>query len=326
MECLGAERGSLILHNRAKRNVYQLQLAAARGLPLASELKTTVLDKSAGVLGQVLKERKPLVSSDILSDCPDLAGGDERGYTTRSCLCVPVIKRDRILGIFSFTNRKNEMPPFAKSDLQLIQPMLDSATVIIAEGVRFNSLQLDFMDLTSLALVKMVETRLPWRQGHSQRVAAYSREIARRLGLTNQEVVEIERAANIHDIGLIGVKPELLSLESAFGQREREITEGHTSLGWKLLQTMPYGQLEQDVVLHHHERMNGNGYPDGLNGSNIPLPARIVAAADVFDALTSPRPHRPARTPAIAIEEISAMAGSELDPEITVVLPEIIRA
>jgi hypothetical protein len=325
MESLGAERGSLVLQTRQgpRRNLLKLQ--ASRGLQMSEDPAEITLDPNVGLLGHILEEKLPLYTDDIRRDFPRLSGQANRSYTSRSCLCVPVVNRGQVLGVFNYSNRKHGLDPFGKLDLDRVKPLIDSAAAIISEGQRFDSLQQDFISLASLSLVRMAEVQLPWRDGHAQRVSTYSLEIGRHLGLPEKELTALEQSAMLHDIGMIGIHPQILAQEHRFNRHDLEIIKSHTALGWKLLQALPFGRTERDVVLHHHEKIDGSGYPDGLKGTRIPVTARIVAAADVFDALTSQRPHRPARTPAEALREISAMAGAHLDPEITAIMPEIIR-
>jgi GGDEF domain-containing protein/GAF domain-containing protein len=325
MESLGAERGSLVLQTRQgpRRNLLKLQ--SARGLQMKEDPGEVVLNPSEGLLGHILEEKLPLFTADVRRDFPRLTGRPDRNYTNRSCLCVPVVNRGQVLGVFSYSNRKHGMDPFDKIDLERVKPLIDSAAAIISEGQRFDSLQQDFISLASLSLVRMAEVQLPWRDGHAQRVSTYSLEIGRHLGFPEKDLTALEQSAMLHDIGMIGIHPQVLAQEHRFNRHDLEIIKSHTALGWKLLKALPFGRTERDVVLHHHEKVDGSGYPDGLKGTHIPITARIVAAADIFDALTSQRPHRPAMTPAEALQEISAMAGTHLDPRITAVMPEIIR-
>jgi len=325
MESLGAERGSLVLQTRQgpRRNLVKIQ--ASRGLNLTEDPSEMDLSPQEGLLGHIFEEKLPLFTDDVRRDFPRLTGQPNRHYTDRSCLCVPVVNRGQVLGVFSYANRKKGLHSFGKSDLDRVKPLTDSAAAIISEGLRFDSLQQDFISLAALSMVRMSEVQVPWRDGHAQRVSTYALEIGRHLGLPEKELNALEQSAMLHDIGMIGIHPQVLSQEHRFSWQDLEIIKSHTALGWKLLQSLPFGRTERDVVLHHHERMDGTGYPDGLKGARIPATARIVAAADIFDALTSSRPHRPAMTPAEALKEIADMAGSHLDPEITAVMPEIIR-
>lgn len=325
MESLGAERGSLVLQTRQGPRRNQLKLQASRGLQMSEDPTEIALDPHAGLLGHILEEKLPLYTDDIRRDFPRLSGKANRNYTNRSCLCVPVVNRGQVLGVFNYSNRKHGLDPFGKVDLDRVKPLIDSAAALISEGQRFDSLQQDFIALASLSLVRMAEVQLPWRDGHAQRVSTYSLEIGRHLGLPEKELTALEQSAMLHDIGMIGIHPQVLAQEHRFNRHDMEIIKSHTALGWKLLQSLPFNRTERDVVLHHHEKVDGSGYPDGLKGSHIPITARIVAAADIFDALTSQRPHRPALTPAEALQEIAAMAGTHLDPEIAAVMPEIIR-
>ncbi|OAQ20323.1 response regulator [Thermosulfurimonas dismutans] len=159
---------------------------------------------------------------------------------------------------------------------------------------------------------------------HIQRMAHYSAIVARRLGL-NEEVVEsILYAAPLHDIGKIGIPDEVLLKPGPLDEREWEIMKKHTEIGAEILKGTNSGfvRLGEIVALYHHERWDGTGYPRGLKGSEIPLAARIVAVADVFDAVTSDRPYRKALSTEEAFKIIEEGIGSHFDPKVAEVFLE----
>jgi HD-GYP domain-containing protein (c-di-GMP phosphodiesterase class II) len=167
-------------------------------------------------------------------------------------------------------------------------------------------------------LVTALEARVPGAAGHAGRVAAQSRLVAGRLGLGPAEVRLVECAAWVHDVGKIIVSPEILEKPGRLSRFEHEEIQRHAAFGGRLAESLGDPRLSA-IVRHHHERIDGSGYPDGLRGNAIPIGARIVAVADTFDALTSARPYREAFSPAAAIELLEAEAGCTLDPTIVTV-------
>jgi putative nucleotidyltransferase with HDIG domain len=164
------------------------------------------------------------------------------------------------------------------------------------------------------SLVVALEARDPYTRSHSRNVARYSAKLAQRLGLGEAEVDEIHLAGQLHDIGKIGVKDEVLLKPGALTRDEFGEIMKHPELSVNILKPFRHLDNIRAAIRHHHERMNGSGYPDGLKGEQIPLSARIMAVADAFDAMTSDRPYRPALSVEDTVAELKRMSGPLLDP------------
>lgn len=162
-------------------------------------------------------------------------------------------------------------------------------------------------------LADLVDFRDRYTANHSRRVAVFAREIAIVLGLEPVEVLKIERAARVHDLGKVMIDLALLSKPGKLSDDEWRIFKSHPASGWDILRGFPDFRGESQYVRHHHERIDGTGYPDGLVGGAIPLGARIIAVADGFDAMASPRPYRPALAPDVVIAELERGRGSQWD-------------
>jgi HD-GYP domain-containing protein (c-di-GMP phosphodiesterase class II) len=158
-----------------------------------------------------------------------------------------------------------------------------------------------------------LDARDPYLDGHSRRVARYATMIARRMDLPHAQVERVQVAAAVHDIGKLHVPTEVLRKPRRLTDAEFELTKRHTSEGAAMVECLGDPQLVA-AVRGHHERWDGNGYPDGLAGERISLDARIIAVADTFDAITSARPYRPAARHQQALDVIAAEAGQQLDP------------
>lgn len=169
---------------------------------------------------------------------------------------------------------------------------------------------------TLLRLAKAGEYRDEGTGNHVIRMAKYSRQIAEQLGLSKLECDDIEAAAPMHDIGKIGIPDHVLLKPGKFNAEEWEIMQSHTTIGYGILSNSQskYMQMGAVIALYHHERFDGKGYPNGLEGADIPLIARIVSVADVYDALVSVRPYKEAWTITEAIDYIKQQAGTQLDP------------
>jgi HD-GYP domain-containing protein (c-di-GMP phosphodiesterase class II) len=161
-------------------------------------------------------------------------------------------------------------------------------------------------------LAAELESRDPYTHGHSRRVARHAVIIAIRMGLGEHEVATIRAAAALHDVGKINTPRAVLHKPGRLTDVELALIELHPVDGAEIVSTLGDPELTA-MVRHHHERLDGTGYPDGLSGTEIPLGARIIAVADTFDAITSTRPYRPARTHDAAMQILDEEAGSRLD-------------
>jgi HD-GYP domain-containing protein (c-di-GMP phosphodiesterase class II) len=166
------------------------------------------------------------------------------------------------------------------------------------------------------ALVEVIEMRDPYTAGHSRRVAASSRLIALKLGLTAEEADVIESAGQVHDIGKIALDPGILAKTTGLSPEEWASMRMHSVHGANVIDRFKAYSRASEAIRHHHESWDGSGYPDGLSGPAIPLAARILAVADAFDAMTSDRPYRSGISAAAAREVLEKGAGQQWDPSV----------
>jgi hypothetical protein len=177
---------------------------------------------------------------------------------------------------------------------------------------------------TLRALVTAEEKKEPHNAGHSDRVAALSEWLAQALGLGHKEVQDIRTAGMLHDIGKIAVPSRLLRGRLALSDEDLVVVAGHARAGVAVVEGIDFLRGSLDGIAHHHERFDGLGYPAGLRGTDIPLSARIVAVADAFDALTTPRAYRDALPVEEALRVITERAGTQFDPLVCGVLPKVL--
>ena len=189
---------------------------------------------------------------------------------------------------------------------KLLESMIDEATLEVREREKE----------TLHRLARAGEFRDAQTGNHIFRMARYSRLIAEAVGLSSVESETIELAAPLHDIGKIGIPDHILMKTSRLTEAEARQMRTHPQMGYEILKDSlsDYVRMGALVALGHHEKFDGTGYPQGLVGDHIPLAARIVAVADVFDALTSARPYKPAWSPGDAFNYLQAQSGSHLDP------------
>jgi putative two-component system response regulator len=155
-----------------------------------------------------------------------------------------------------------------------------------------------------LSLALTVEARDPYTEGHCQRLAEYASALGREIGLSNEEIAALYRGGYLHDVGKIGIADAILQKPTMLNATEYAVMKAHTVIGDRLCGNLRSLALVRPIVRHHHELLNGTGYPDGLAGDRIPLLAQIVGVVDAYDAMTTSRPYRDALTPESAYEEL----------------------
>ncbi|MGV9450493.1 HD-GYP domain-containing protein [Streptomyces sp. NPDC003635] len=178
---------------------------------------------------------------------------------------------------------------------------------------------------TIRALVQAVDIKDGYTRGHSERVGQASMMIARELGMDAERVEVLRFAGILHDVGKLGVPTRLLRKDGPLTPEERRIIELHPEYGHEMVRGISFLGEARAAVLHHHERLDGSGYPYGLVGGQIPESARVVAVADAFDAMTSTRSYRRARPVAVALAELERCAGSQFDPRMVTALARVIE-
>jgi putative nucleotidyltransferase with HDIG domain len=165
--------------------------------------------------------------------------------------------------------------------------------------------------------VRMLEKKDIYTRGHSQRVSQYAARTAVMLGYTGGSLDQIRLGGDLHDIGKIGTRDAVLNKPGPLTKDEFDEIKKHVVEGEEILEPLRRDQpVVLEIVRSHHERMDGSGFPDGLRGESIPMPARLVCVVDAFDAMTTNRAYRPSRQPAEAMEELHRCAGLQFDPDV----------
>ncbi len=175
------------------------------------------------------------------------------------------------------------------------------------------------------SMADMVDIRDPYTANHSRRVAEYSRALATELGLRPEEIDLVERAARVHDLGKIMVDAAVLTKRGKLTSDDEQQLRQHPITGAQILSRFPQFSLATSYVRHHHERMDGTGYPDGLKGDDIPLGARIIAVADAFDSMSMARPYRGGLPMEVVLAELERHRGSQWDEQIVDKLTTLIE-
>lgn len=177
---------------------------------------------------------------------------------------------------------------------------------------------------TVKTIVAAIEAKAPYVKGHADRVANYALAIAREMGYSDKALTRLQYLALLHDAGKIGIRDYILKKPGPLTSEEFESVKEHSVIGEGIIRKIKFLSSGADIVRHHHERFDGMGYPDGLQGYDIPEGARILAVADAFDAMTTDRPYKAAKSKAEAIAELDELAGSLFDPRIVELFKKIL--
>ncbi|MDP2168057.1 MAG: HD domain-containing protein [Thermodesulfovibrionales bacterium] len=183
-------------------------------------------------------------------------------------------------------------------------------------------LDVSYKELKSLydglifAFASALDAKSPWTKGHSERVTAYAVSIAEEMGLSEKDIETLRTAALLHDIGKIGTYDVILDKPGRLTDEEFALVMQHPAKGAEFLKHIDQMSKVIPIIRHHHERMDGSGYPDRLNSGDIPLMARILCIADSFDSMTADRPYRPSPGKDYAVSEIKRCSGTQFDPEV----------
>ncbi len=284
----------------------------ATGLGAHNVINLTVpVNKS--IVGNTILSQQPLLIEDAQQDPRLNRRVDAKtGLITRTLMSVPMVREGVSIGALQAINKRGGAL-FNQDDLSLFTSIASSAALAIENARLFQELQASY-DMTLDALTAALDLRDRETEGHSRRVVAYTLRLAESLGLDEAARREIRRGALLHDVGKIGVPDRILLKPGPLDPEERQEIQTHPQKGYEMLLGIPPLMTPIQVVLAHHEKWDGSGYPLGLRGEAIPLGARLFAIADVFDALTSDRPYRKQMTYEAARDIIAKDAGRHFDP------------
>ena len=233
------------------------------------------------------------------------------GARPAAFLFSPLVSKGVLVGVLTLGYRAPTEP--APEHLVRLRQIADQTVVALSRARLVDELTQN--DLGTLqALARAVDTNSHWTAGHSERVTTLAIDIGRELGLPPHEIDLLHRGGLLHDIGKIGVPPAILDKEGKLSEEERSVIQGHPSHGVTILRPIPNLQKVLSIVSQHHERYDGKGYPNGLSGDSISLHARIVAVADVVDALATHRPYRPGWPREKVLDYARENAGRHFDP------------
>jgi HD-GYP domain-containing protein (c-di-GMP phosphodiesterase class II) len=303
-----------------------LRLHVATG-DRGDKLKAVTVPVGQGLIGECVKTGQRILVADVAQDPRHHKQVDERsGFVTRSILSVPLrapsiqlggergVLEESIIGGAQAVNKRGG-GTFTEDDIELFEALASQAATVLQLARLYEDTSKLFEGVIKV-VAGAVDAKDPYTQGHSQRVSEFSVAIAEELGLPREQIYHIRIGGILHDVGKIGVPDAILKKPDRLTEEEMDEMRQHPNKGYEIMQQEELRWLLRDelpALLEHHERLDGRGYPNGLKGEQIHAIGRIVAVADVFDALTSDRPYRNGMSIEDAFTILRRGAGTELD-------------
>ncbi len=306
-----SEVGSLLLIDEEKNELFFEVALGEKG----EKVKEIRLRMGEGIAGWVAKTGEPVIIDDVQNDPRFFKDADKKSsFVTRNMMCVPVKSEGKAIGVLQSIN-KLKGGKFTKDDLEGFISLADQVAIAIEKSRLYQELR-DTFFCAAEALADAIEKRDPYTGGHTKRVLQYSMTIGKYLDLKESELERLRLAAVLHDIGKIGIEDSILRKKDKLSPDEYEMVKKHPVWGAEIM-----GHIKQlkDVIpgmRYHHERMDGNGYPDHLHDNEIPIIAKIISVADTFDAITTERPYQESLSVNVAFKELRGSAGTQFDSRV----------
>jgi len=299
----------LLSHDRS-----ELSIQVSYGLE-EEVVKSARVPIGQGIAGRVAATGRPLLIEDIEEQREAVPVGRDNHpqYETKSLISVPLKLDGEVVGVVN-CNNKVSGESFYPDDLSLLVTLTDKVVHALGRALRYEDVR-DELERTVDALEALLRLQHEG-VGTSRRAARLAMDLGRRLGLTRRQILALQYACLIHDVGMTAIDSTIVRKAGPLTEQEREIVESHPGQGVDLLEPFLSADDLDEIVRYHHERVDGTGYPSGLTGEHIPLPARILAIVDAYDAMTSDRAWRGARSPAEAAAELIDNAGTQFDAEV----------
>jgi len=317
MAQLSVDAAAILFH---RAGTQQLEYAASRGFHTEASLHPSI-QMGEGFAGNVAITRKTIHIPD-LSLVPDM--GDQlmpiEAEAFKVYYGVPLIAKGQVKGVLEVFLRTSRT--IDQERLEFLEALAGQAAIALDNSSLFEQLQDSNTELsiaydaTLEGWAKALELRDRETVGHAHRVIEMTLRVADRLGMRGETLQHIRRGALLHDIGKMGIPDSILLKPGPLNPNEWEIMRQHPVHAYEMLKTIDYLSPALEIPYCHHEKWDGNGYPQGLKGTSIPISARIFAVVDVWDALTSDRPYRSAWSEHRALEYIQRESGRHFDPQV----------
>jgi putative nucleotidyltransferase with HDIG domain len=304
---------------RLNPSTQTLEYAAGRGFHTRT-IEQTSLRLGEGLAGRAALEQRTVYVPNLSERSGFTRTGlfTEEGFVTY--YAVPLIARGRVLGVLEIFHRSLHVG--SDEWHEFLRNLVEQTVIAIDNAELFHNLErsnielVQAYDVTIEGWAYALDLKDKETEGHSRRVMELTLRIAREMGVKEEELVHIRRGALLHDIGKMGIHDAILLKPRKLTDEEWEIMQKHPVYAYQMLSRIEYLRPALDIPYCHHEKWDGSGYPQGLKGEEIPLPARIFAVVDTYDALTNHRPYRKAWPKEKALEYLHEQSGKHFDPRV----------
>ncbi|NVN92547.1 MAG: PAS domain S-box protein [Desulfuromonadales bacterium] len=321
---LGADAADILLLN----NAYWLEPAVDLGFRTNATMKKSIT-LGSGIAGRAALEHRIVHIPDVRDtdvDPDDAQFPAEEEFITY--FCVPLVAKGKLVGVMEIYYRSPQL--LGSDELNFLETLGKQTAIAVDDATMFSGLQKSNLELimaydsTLEGWSRALDLRDKETEGHSRRVTELTVRLAMALGIRDADLIHAWRGAMLHDIGKMGIPDSILLKPGPLDELERAIMEKHPVYAFKLLSPIEFLQQALNIPYCHHEKWDGSGYPRKLSGEQIPFAARIFAIVDVWDALCSDRPYRPAWPREKSINYILQQAGKQFDPQVVEVFMEIV--
>ena len=315
-EAMSGQVGAILLKDRSKKDLW-VKTIHGRVYDETQLLRLPVGSDSA--LAVSLENKKPFLITPLSAEYVEFK--KYQNLFSAPMLCSPLVNKNRVIGAITVSGRRSK--EFDEDEQNLLFN-LASQTAVAIENSRLNKdVERTYFETIS-ALALAVDAKDKYSRGHLDRVADYCVRIAQKMGLDDAEIQALRDAARLHDLGKIGIPDEVLGKQGTLNDREMELMKRHPEIGESIIK--PISSLNHlcDIIRHHHEWLDGSGYPDGLKGDEISPLVRILTVANIYDALTTDYPNRK-RLPREQAYEIMRGMKDKIDMDVVDVLIETLN-
>ncbi|HOY09461.1 MAG TPA: HD domain-containing protein [Candidatus Omnitrophota bacterium] len=312
-EALSGRKGVLLLRDEKREDLY-VKSVYGKAHDKSKQIR---VDLNDDMFKEIVSSRQPVVIQSVPHN-----GSPLQPLLRSPLLCAPLLLHDQVLGVIIISDRMTD-EPFDEEERNLLHN-LALQTAVAVENSRLNEDAEKTYFETISALAMAVEAKDPYSRGHSERVANYAVVIAQEMGMSQEDVIMLRDAAKLHDLGKIGVVDKILKKPGPLTPQEMEMMKKHPEIGEGIIKPIRSLKKLCDLIRHHHEKLDGTGYPDGLTGDQLHPLVRILQVSDIYDALTTNRPYRDPFTSQQAIDTLKSMKD-QVDLKVVETLERVVH-